>query len=123
MATVLVVDDEFGIVLLLEAVLTDEGYRVLSAINGQQGLEKLGHEPSDLVITDFMMPVMDGATMLRAMAADEALSGIPVIVMSGMPEANVAARCNGYAAFVRKPFDIIEIIEMTARLLSPSPKG
>jgi len=123
MATVLVVDDEFGIADLLESVLGDEGHRVLSAINGKQGLEILGEERTDLVITDFMMPVMDGAALLRAMAADAALRAIPVIVMSGMPEANVAARCAGYAGFVRKPFDINEMIEMATRLLRLGPAG
>lgn len=123
MATVLVVDDEFGIAELLESVLGDEGHRVLSAINGKQGLEILGEERTDLVITDFMMPVIDGAALLRAMAADAALRAIPVIVMSGMPEANMAARCNGYAGFVRKPFDIDHVVEMVARLLGPGPAG
>ncbi len=123
MATVLVVDDEIGVADLLESVLGDEGHRVLSAINGKQGLEILGEERTDLVITDFMMPGMDGAALLRAMAADAALRAIPVIVMSGMPEANVAARCAGYAGFVRKPFDINEMIEMATRLLRLGPAG
>ena len=64
MATVLVVDDEFGIAELFDAILTDEGYRVLTAINGRHGLEMLAQERPDLVFLDYMMPVMDGAAML-----------------------------------------------------------
>ena len=68
MATVLIVEDEFAIAALLEMVLTDEGYRVLTAANGRQGLERLAEGPRpDLVISDYMMPVLDGAGLLRAM--------------------------------------------------------
>ena len=58
MPTVLVVDDEFGIVDVLETVLTDEGYRVLTACNGKQGLERLVTEKPDVVLLDFMMPIL-----------------------------------------------------------------
>ena len=68
LATVLVVEDEFAIADLLEMVLTDEGYRVLLAANGRQGLERLAEGPRpDLVISDYMMPVLDGAGLIQAM--------------------------------------------------------
>ena len=117
MATVLVVDDEFGIAELFDAILTDEGYRVLTAINGRHGLEMLAQERPDLMFLDYMMPVMDGAALLRAMAADPMLHAIPVVVMSSMPEASVAERCSGYAAFLRKPFKLSEVVALTERLL------
>ncbi len=117
MATVLVVDDEFGIAELFDAVLTDEGHRVLTAINGRHGLEMLAQERPDLVFLDYMMPVMDGAAMLRAMAADPALRAIPVVVMSSLPEAAVAERCSGYAAFLRKPFKVAQVVALAERLL------
>jgi CheY-like chemotaxis protein len=69
MATVLVVDDEFGIVDVLETILTDEGYRVLTACNGKQGLVRLAEERPDVVLLDLMMPILGGAGMLREMAA------------------------------------------------------
>lgn len=116
MATVLVVDDEFGIAELFDAILSDEGYRVLTAINGKHGLEVLAKERADLVFTDYMMPVMDGAGLLRALAADPVLQAIPVVVMSSMPEAAVAERCSGYVSFMRKPFKIADVIEVAAEL-------
>lgn len=118
MATVLVVDDEFGIAELFDAVLSDEGYRVLTAINGKHGLEVLANERADLVFTDYMMPVMDGAGLLRALAADPVLRAIPVVVMSSMPEAAVAERCSGYVSFLRKPFKIAHVIEVAAELVN-----
>ena len=117
MATVLVVDDEFGIAELFEAVLTDEGHRVLTAINGKHGLEMLAHEPADLIFLDYMMPVMNGAAMLAAVLAHPTLRRIPVVVMSAMLEAVVAERCPGYAAFLPKPFRIDQVLALTGRLL------
>ena len=117
MGTVLVVDDEFGIAELIDAVLADEGHRVLTAANGRQGLEVLAKERPDLVFLDYMMPVMDGAGVLRGMAADPSLKGVPVVMMSSMPEATVAERCSGYATFLRKPFRIFDVVALAERLL------
>lgn len=117
MATVLVVDDEFGIAELFDAILTDEGHRVLTAINGRHGLEVLATERPELVFLDYMMPVMDGAAMLREMAAEPMLDAVPVVLMSSMPEATVAERCSGYAAFLRKPFKIAQVVLLAERLL------
>ena len=117
MAVVLIVEDEVGIVRLLDDVLTDEGHRVLIAANGQQALELAAGERPDLIVTDFMMPVMDGAALLKSLAVDPALATIPVIVMSSMPEAAVAERCTGYALFLRKPFRIFDVIDIVAELL------
>ena len=61
MAVILVVDDEIGIANLLADVLSDEGHRVLVAVNGRDALKRAEEERPDLVITDYMMPVMDGA--------------------------------------------------------------
>ena len=121
MATVLVVDDEFGIAELFDAMLTDEGHRVLTAINGRHGLEVLAKERAALVFLDYMMPVLDGAAMLRAMAADPALQATPVVMMSSLPEATVAERCSGYVAFLRKPFKLAQVIALTEQLLSTPP--
>jgi CheY-like chemotaxis protein len=118
MGTVLVVEDEFGIAELIEAVLEDEGHRVLTAVNGRQGLEVLARERPDLVFLDYMMPVMDGAGMLRGMAANPHLDGIPVVMMSAVPEATVAERCSGYRSFLHKPFRITEVVTLAERLIS-----
>jgi CheY-like chemotaxis protein len=117
MGTVLVVDDEFGIAELIDAVLTDEGHRVLIAVNGRQGLEVLAKEHPDLVFLDYMMPVMDGAGVLRGMADNPSLGGILVVVMSSIPEATVAKRCSGYVTFLRKPFSITDVVVLTERLI------
>jgi CheY-like chemotaxis protein len=116
-AVVLVVDDEFGVAKLLEDVLLDEGHRVLTASNGRQALERMAADKPDLIFSDCMMPVMDGAAMLAAMAADPNLYDIPVVLMSSLPEAAVAERCNGYASFMRKPFRIFDVPDLVRSLL------
>jgi len=116
MATVLVVEDEFGIADLIEAVLEDEGHRVLMAANVKQGLEMLAQEQPDLVFLDYMMPVMDGAAVLHSIAAAPSLRNIPVVMMSSLPEITVAQRCTGYTAFMRKPFKISDVMSLTEQL-------
>jgi CheY-like chemotaxis protein len=121
MATVLIVEDEFAIADLLEMALNDEGYRVLRAANGRQGIERLAEGPRpDLVISDYMMPILDGAGLLQAMRGIEAQRDIPCILMSSMPEANVRERIAGYAAFVRKPFQLAAVVQLVASVLSVS---
>ena len=118
MATVLIVEDEFAIADLLELVLTDEGYRVVLAGNGRQGLERLaeGLVP-DLVICDYMMPVLDGAGLILAMQENEAQRSIPCVVMTSMPEAIIRARITGYAAYVRKPFQLAAMVRLVTSIL------
>ncbi len=114
MALVLVVDDEFGILRLLEDVLADEGHQVVVAVNGRQALERAAMERPDIVLTDYMMPGMDGAALIQTMSAKPELAGIPIILMSSLPETAIAERTTGYAAFVRKPFKIFDVIDLVA---------
>ena len=117
MQTILVVDDELGAIEVVATALEDEGYRVLTAANGRHGLEKLAEGPVDLVVVDFMMPLMDGATLGRKMLEDPALSKIPVIMMSAVGESLVRERFDGYAAFLRKPFRLPTLLEAVRRVL------
>ncbi len=115
--TVLVVDDESDITELLGTVLTEEGYRVLTAMNGREGLDLLAREQPQLVFCDHMMPVVDGVAMLEAMAADPVLRRIPVVMMSALPEKAVAELCSGYVTFLHKPFKLPQFLDVVERLL------
>ncbi|HXS21696.1 MAG TPA: response regulator [Steroidobacteraceae bacterium] len=112
MRTVLVVDDEFGTVEVLVAALEDAGYRVLTAANGRRALERLEENKPDLVISDFMMPLMDGAALVTAMRTNPSFRDIPVIMMSAAPEAALRKHLDGYEAFLRKPFRIPALLEI-----------
>ena len=116
MLTVLVVEDEWAIADWLQSLLDEEGYSVMVAGDGRRALELIAHRPPDLVITDFMMPVMDGAAFVRAMHRD-GHAAVPVIVMSSLPEEAVKARLDGHRAFLRKPFREAELLQTIRRVL------
>jgi CheY-like chemotaxis protein len=118
MSVVLVVDDEVGIANLLADVLSDEGHRVIVAANGHEGLKRAEEERPDLVITDFMMPVMDGAQLIKALADHPDLKGVPIYLMSSAPEAALRDQCSGYALFIRKPFRIYDVVDLVGQVVS-----
>jgi CheY-like chemotaxis protein len=119
MKTVLVIDDEYGIVEVVVLALKDEGYRVITAADGQQGLERLAETRPDLVLLDFMMPRMDGPAVAKAMRANRAHREIPIVMMSAVGEAAVRERFSGYAAFLRKPFRVRTVLDLVTRLIGP----
>jgi CheY-like chemotaxis protein len=119
--TVLVVDDEFGTVEVLVAALEDEGYRVLTAANGRRALERIGENKPDLIVSDFMMPLMDGAALVRALHSDPEYRDIPVIMMSAAPEAALRRHMGGYEAFLRKPFRVPALLELIGTIFDRMP--
>ena len=121
-ATVLIVEDELAIAELLSMTLTDEGYRVVLAANGRQALEHLNEgPPPDLIITDLMMPVLDGTGLIQAMQRSEPQRDIPYIIMSSIPEDAARRRVNGYAGFIRKPFRLTSVVQLMTNVLAKSP--
>jgi CheY-like chemotaxis protein len=111
-ALILVVDDEFGVAEVLEAILADVGHEVVTAANGRQALERAKERLPDLVLLDFMMPIMDGPSVLKAMREAPALRNIPAVILSSLPENAISKSVGGmYAAFVRKPFRINTVVD------------
>ncbi|MEA2858432.1 MAG: hypothetical protein QOC72_471 [Methylobacteriaceae bacterium] len=117
MQTILIVDDEWALAEVLSAILRDEGYRTLVAGNGREAEALLKSERVDLVVVDFMMPIMDAPELIAWMKGDPALSAIPLIIMTSLPETTVRARAEGFAAYLQKPFMIDDIAEAVARHL------
>jgi CheY-like chemotaxis protein len=117
-ALILVVDDEFSVAEVLQSVLADAGHEVVTAVNGRQGLKLLGKRRPDLVLLDFMMPIMDGPAMLKAMREDPAYRNVPAVVMSSLPESVVAEAARGmYAAFLRKSFKLAAVTNTVKTVL------
>ena len=111
-------DDEFGILLVLEMALSDAGYRVVTAGNGRQAVELARAEPPDLIILDWMMPVMDGPAAATAIRNDPVLKDVPVIFMSGASEASLRSRIDLYSAFLHKPFLDDELLAVVGEVLA-----
>lgn len=123
MQTVLVVDDEFGVAEVLQSMLEDEGYRVATAINGKQALTRLAELTPDLIMLDYMMPIMDGTLTLAAIRKDKAFARTPVIMMSSLEEAAVRETCTDYNSFLRKPFRSLQVVKMVAQLLAQASRN
>ena len=82
--SILIVEDEYGLAELLRDMLTELGYDVSLAINGRLALEVLREREIHLVLTDAMMPVMDGPELARAMRADDRHRRIPIVMMTSL---------------------------------------
>ena len=117
MKTILIVEDERVIAEILSAVLEDEGYRVVIANNGKQGLDRLAEGRPDLVLCDIMMPGLDGRDLARAMSANAKYRTIPLILMSA---AYIPLNKHDfpYTAFLRKPFDMDHLLDTVATALN-----
>ncbi|WP_116808219.1 response regulator [Steroidobacter cummioxidans] len=122
MQTVLVVDDEFGVAEVLQSILEDEGYRVATAINGKQALARLSELTPDLIMLDYMMPIMDGTQTLAAIRNNASFAKIPIIMMSSLEEAAVRETCTDYNSFLRKPFRAMAVLKTVAQLLEESAR-
>jgi two-component system chemotaxis response regulator CheY len=113
MARILIVDDEPSMLFLLRTVLTGAGYEVLEAPDGAAALEFFAQgAPPDVVVTDVMMPVMDGRELIARLRADPATRAVPIIVHSGVqnpPE--------GADVVVKKPVGIGRLTELVEELI------
>ena len=118
MTTILVVDDEYLIADILGYALEDEGFMVVKASNGQKGLEVLERERPALIITDFMMPVMDGLEFAKAVRALPAVNHLPIILISGAQAHLGMERSDLFDAVLKKPFNIEEILATVRDLLA-----
>ena len=115
MSTILLVDDEPGVLFTLGEVLTDRGHRVVSARSGAEALTKL--DEADTVLTDLSMPVMSGLELMaQVVQRDPAL---PVILLTahGSERVAVAAMKQGAYHYLAKPFDIDEVAVVIERAL------
>lgn len=115
---ILVVDDEDPIRELVTGLLEDEGYRVVGARHGAHALELALAEPPALVLTDLMMPIMDGATLCRRLKDYPQTQTVAVVVMTASGRA--AAEASGAAAYITKPLDLDALLELVARHAEPS---
>jgi DNA-binding response OmpR family regulator len=114
--SILVVDDEFDIAELLGELLTARGHKVTTAINGLLARGLLAGMDYDLVITDFMMPLVDGVELVEGMRADPRLAGVPVIMISAQPDIAALVGHGLVQATLQKPFSPTALYAAIARV-------
>lgn len=113
---ILVVDDEFDVLSAYTMLFEYRGYRVRTAGNGAEALELAARERPDVVVSDYMMPVMDGAELCLQWRADPALRAIPFILASaGIPRKDEVIP---YDTFFRKPIRFEVLLDEIARLIA-----
>jgi DNA-binding response OmpR family regulator len=120
---ILVVDDEAYITHILEFSLGMEGYEVLAATCGEEGLALAEEQQPDLIVLDIMMPGMDGFEVCRRIRNDERLADIPVIMLTAKeaPEDRRRGLEVGASAYVTKPFRPIELVRQIRQLIETMP--
>jgi CheY-like chemotaxis protein len=121
---ILVVEDVPNILELLAVTLRFKGYPVVTAINGKEALEKIEAERPALVITDILMPLMDGFALAHSMRTSPKTSPIPLIFLSATyvtPEDKQFALSIGAARFLEKPVDTEEFLLTVAEVLTQGP--
>ena len=129
--TVLMIDDESNSRKVVKLLLEREGYRVLTAPNGEEGLILAKVEQPDVILLDVMMPKMDGYETLRRLRGDQDMHEIPVIMVTAKgTEHDIAASFRLGAVFhVEKPYetkDLLQKIQVALTLkegAQPNPEG
>jgi DNA-binding response OmpR family regulator len=119
---ILVVDDEIYIVHILDFSLGMEGYEVLTALDGEQAVEKARAEHPDLIVLDIMMPKLDGYETCKILKAGDDTKSIPVILLSAKGR-NVDQKIGfevGADDYITKPFSPRKLVERINALLGQS---
>jgi DNA-binding response OmpR family regulator len=118
--TVLLVEDDPVILKLLEVNFELEGYSVLLAHDGAEGIELARSSAPDLIISDIMMPNVSGLELVKALKGDDATKRIPIILLSAKAQtADIRAGMEaGADDYVTKPFEPLELVEHVQALLA-----
>lgn len=106
---VLIIDDQIGIRILLEEIIKSEGYRVCSFESAEKALDSIDRKKPSLIITDFWLPIMNGAELIGHLEGEDIY--IPTIVMSGLPEEakEKTTHLKSIHHILAKPFNVTQV--------------
>jgi CheY-like chemotaxis protein len=114
--TVMIVEDEPAIRGLLSLTLEDADYRVETAADGREALDKVRCHPPDAMLVDLSLPVMDGWSLIDCLDADTEVGEIPVVAVSATHR-YAAVGEHGVCAFLSKPFDVDTLLTVLADVI------
>lgn len=116
--TILIIDDDLAMQTVLEIALREAGYRVILAGDGQEGIAKLTTMNPDLVISDIMMPQMDGVETFQRIKDQLQEDGIPIFIMTALSRKPWFADLEAEGAvIIQKPFDIDQLLRLINDML------
>lgn len=120
---VLVCDDERHIVRLIQINLEKNGFEVVTAFDGKEGLEKIKSEKPNMVVLDVMMPYMDGFEVLKNLRREPETEALPVIMLTAKAQDKDVFEGYHYGAdlYLTKPFNPQELVAFVKRIASSSP--
>jgi response regulator RpfG family c-di-GMP phosphodiesterase len=117
--TILVIDDSSTNVVLLQAVLTNKGYNIETALNVKEAYSVMGKKRPDLILLDLLMPKINGYEFLTDVKANSDFNEIPVVVVSALSdlESTQKALSLGAHSFIKKPVDIQKLVDLVESIL------
>jgi CheY-like chemotaxis protein len=116
-ATILIVDDDVAIRELLSETLAGEGYRVATAANGAEALQRLGQVQPSLIVLDVTMPVLDGLGVAQELRRRG--SPIPILLVSALDDVAEQAHRLGAIGYLEKPFDLVTLLSTVGCYCTP----
>ena len=122
-SAVLVVGDEIRLARTIELYLVQRGFTVRVASNGQEALERIAEAVPDVIVTDVMMPVMDGYALCRRLRADSATGTIPFLFLTARDHERDRGLAMGPADYLAKPCDLAELYACVHALMASGIAG
>ena len=125
MSKILIIEDEIALRSALSIKLKKEGFLVLEAQNGRQGLDLAVSQKPDLVLLDIIMPGMNGLDVLRDMKSNAGLVNVPVIVLTNLPEENAKEKVKelgGTEYLVKSNVPLEDLVVKIKTYLATPPK-
>jgi two-component system phosphate regulon response regulator PhoB len=118
---VFIIEDDCDHASTLLSLLELEGYRAECVSSGAKALKRVEEVLPDLIVLDFTLPDMSGAEVGKSLRGDGRTGSIPIIIASGMPEWVVRSYFSDFDAFLGKPLDAEQALELISRLTESSP--
>ena len=118
--TILTVDDSRTMRDMLKLALSEAGYNVLQAVDGQHGLEVLQQEFPEVIITDINMPRLDGFGFIEAVRRTDRFRVVPILVLTTESDDSKKSRARkaGATGWIVKPFDPVKLIDIVRRVVA-----
>ena len=123
MKSVLLVEDEQSLGEVLAMILNSCGFRVTVVADGKRALDLLADSKPDLIITDYMMPVMNGVEMTRAVRADPVYASVPILMLTSVPQDALHYDSSLFNGYLRKPVEMDVLLGEIARLVPDWAEG
>lgn len=110
---ILIIDDEPQLVKAIEVRLKANGYEVITAYDGQAGVEKAKGAKPDLILLDIIMPRMDGYEVSKKLKSDADTKDIPIVIFTASQQKDLEKKCRemGVAEFIMKPFETQDLLD------------